>query len=499
MSKHFKPSLLLLALLMTLCLSEAAQGCSCGGWPTYCQAYASAEAVFVGTITSAEWVNPRKDETNTVVGEGQLARVHVEQVFKNMKQTEVLFRSDNTSCDAEFKEGQRWLFYAYFDRKAKAWRVRPCDRSTRVEGAADDLLYLQGLPASAQKTRLSVKLSHYEDEPEEGFNSVEKLSGVRVKLSGAGKSYEVYTNAEGVAVAEGLPPGSYAVEPDVPRGLKLRFPIYFGGVEVVPDKRPDRPSDAQSHRSGGEPRLVLGEKDCASVSFVYSSDTSIAGRLLGADGRPLPNVCLCLMPPDKVVASNWNFDCTDEQGRYELKEIPPGQYVIVVNDANKPTSFAPFRRAFYPGVFERERAGVLTVIPGTNLKDLDIYIPAQEPTRVIKGVLLYSDGKPVAQESVTFIPDSPREGYDDTSSTQTDAQGRFSMPVLQGLKGTVSGEMYTYVGEFENCPQLEQLIRKTGERSADFKTRPVRVEANADVQDVRLVFPFPFCKKARRE
>jgi hypothetical protein len=490
---HFKPSLILLAFPLMLVLCEAARACTCGGWPTTCQAYASAEAVFVGTVTSVEVLNPRKDEAGELVGDGQLARVNVEQVFKNMKQTEVVFRTENSTCDAVYKEGQRWLFYAYYDKKARVWLTHSCDRSTLVEGAADDLLYLQGLPASAQTTRLTVTLKHYEDEPEQGFKRIENLNGVKVRVIGAAKTYEVYTNAEGLAVAEGIPPGSYAVEPDVPKGLKLRFPIYFGSVEYPPDKPSDKQPDNRA------PKLVLEAKDCASVSFIYSADTSISGRLLGTDGRPLPNVCLALMPADRVVRDNWNFDCTDAQGRYELTEIPPGQYVIVINDDDKISSYAPFHRAFYPGVFERERAGVLTLIQGSNLKDLDIYIPAQEPTRVIQGVLLYSDGKPAAKVHVKFKADSVRDGYDGETGTDTDERGRFSLTVLQGLKGVLYGSMYTYSGEFQNCPQLEKILKTMNDRVPELQTKPVRVEVNTDMQEIRLTFPFPYCVKARRE
>jgi hypothetical protein len=60
--------------------------------------------------------------------DGQLARVHVEQAFKNMKQIEVVIRSANSDCDAVYKEGQRRLFYACYDRKGKAWTIRACDR-----------------------------------------------------------------------------------------------------------------------------------------------------------------------------------------------------------------------------------------------------------------------------------------------------------------------------------------------------------------------------------
>ena len=102
-------------------------------------------------------------------------------------------------------------------------------------------------------------------------------------------------------------------------------------------------------------------------------------------------------------------------------------------------------------------------------------------------------------EAVFFVPDTPREGYDGEVGVQTDEQGRFSMPVLHGLKGALRGSMYTYVGEHANCPHLDRLIRKAGERVSQVETRPVRVEVNADVQDVRLVFPFPFCPRAKRE
>ena len=464
-----------------------ARACSCGGYPAVCDSFRAADAVFVGSVQRIELPKPKKDDEGKEYVAGQIAYVQVEKVFKGTKQTQVIFRTDGSSCDAVYEEGERWLFYAYQDKKSGRWDTHACDRNSRVESAADDLLYLQGLPASAQKTRISGELKHYEDDPAEGFNLVKTIIGAKVTIKGEQRTYEVYTDKNGVYEVYGLPPGKYIVEPEIPPGLRLQFPMHFGARAV---DRDDRNSPL---------KLVLREKSCASVYFIYSADTSVSGTLFGADGRALPNVSLKLTPKDKPnTKDTWKYDYTDAQGRYKLDEIPPGEYLIVVNYHGKISSAEPFPAAYYPGVFEREKATVITLAAGDRLEGYDIHIPAQEATRVIRGVLLYSDGHPVVDESVNFIADGVKEGYDGEAGTQTDAQGRFSLTLLQGLRGSLSGHMYTYVGEYANCPQLDKLLRANGP-SMEVTTKPLRIEVNSDLQDIKLVFPFPRCEKAKRD
>jgi hypothetical protein len=457
--------------------------CSCGGYPTSCAAYAGAQAVFIGTVQQVQNQTTKNDEGQEYTF-GQVAHVQVEKVFKGLKETEVVFRSWGSSCDAVYKEGQRWLFYAVYDEKNKSWGIGACGRSTLIDGAAEDLLYLQGLPASAKKTRISGMLEHYEDDPEKGFTRVNNVIGAKVKIIGAQQAYEVYTNKDGVFEIYGLPPGRYQIDPEIPLGLKLRFPIYFGGVDY---------SDRNIVK------VVLEEKSCGSVNFLFSANTTIRGTLFGSDGLALPNVCLNLTPKDKKAASNWNFDCTNDQGRFELDKIPPGEYLIVVNSDGKISSNAPFPVAYYPGVFEKEKATVLAITDGTHLEDYDIHIPAQEASRVIQGVFLFSDGRPVADELVEFKAETVKEGYDGRAVTKTDAQGRFSLTLLQGLKGTLRGFMYTYLGEFVDCPKLDKLIKAKGNNAPDIGTKPMMLELNRDMTDVKLVFPFPACAKAKHD
>lgn len=449
-----------------------------------CEAYTSADAVFIGSVQRIEQHKPTKGSDGNEYTAGQIAHVQVEKIFKGINDSDVVFRSYGTSCDAVFKEGERWLFYAYYDKESKAWSIRACDRSTGIENAADDLLYLQGLPNSAQKTRISGTLEHYEEGPVKGFTRVKNLIGARVKIRGDQKSYEVYSDKSGVYEIYGLPPGKYAIEPEIPLGLKVRFPIYFGAVDY---------SDKQTEK------VVLTEKSCTGVNFVFSSDASISGRVWGVDGRAMPNVCLNLMPKDKPAASNWIFDCTDDEGRYKLDEIPPGEYFIVINSEGKISSDEPFPTAFYPGVFDKEKATVLTMTEGAYLQDYDIHIPSQEVRRLIQGVLLYADGRPVADEVVEFKSETVKEGYDGEVHTKTDAQGHFSLTVLQGLKGWLRGFMYTYEGEYVNCPQLDKLIKAEGGNARDVGTSPKKLEISRDIDDIKLVFPFPYCAKAKHE
>src|SRR5688572_6305352 len=94
--------------------------------------------------------------------------------------------------------------------------------------------------------------------------------------------------------------------------------------------------------------------------------------------------------------------------------------------------------------------------------------------------------------------DQVKEGFEGRAQSGTDDQGRFTLIVLEGLKGTLRGFMHTYEGEFENCPQLDKLIRAQGNKS-DVWTKPMPVEITRDMQNIKLTFPFPSCKRPKKE
>lgn len=242
--------------LLFVASAGAVGACECIGYASVCGSYQAADAVFVGAVQKVEQA-PREKVGN---GEGytadQIAYIRVEKVFKGLeRQTQVILRTEISSCSPTYKEGQRWLFYAYYDKKSKRWGTQSCDRNSLVEYAADDLLYLQGLPASAQKTRIAGELVRYEDDPVAGPRRVKSITGAKIKITGEGRTYEVYTNENGVYEIYGLPPGKYVVEPESLAGLKVGDPLNYG---------------EQDDSDGGPPKLVLTEKGCAGADFVYS-------------------------------------------------------------------------------------------------------------------------------------------------------------------------------------------------------------------------------------
>src|SRR5262245_9885770 len=341
-----KISLIALSFGLLISATNVVSASACGGYRTICAAYAAAEAVFVGYVQKVEPTDSKSKGAQSGIFSAYVAHVQVERVFKGGVKSEVIFRSGGRSRYPIYKEGQQWLFYAYYDKESQTWSIRDCDRSALIETAADDLLYLQALPASAQKTRLSGALERFENDPVKGFTRDENLGGVKVKVSDGQKIYEVYTDSGGVYEIYGLPPGEYDVQPDIPPGLKLRFKFRFGEIDS----------------SGGKGvKVALKEKSCANVDFTFGADTSISGMVFGADGRALPNVCLSLQPKENSLADNSQFSCADDQGRYKLSEIPPGEYIIVVNDDGKISSDKPFPTTYYPGVFDKERAAVLYI------------------------------------------------------------------------------------------------------------------------------------------
>jgi hypothetical protein len=461
----------LLTLLTLIVFPPAITACSCGGIDTVCGSFASAEAVFVGLVNQVDNKTAKAEDGREFVT-GQVARVQVEEAFKGIKQGEVIFKSYGTSCDPQYKEGQRWLFYAVYKKQDEAWTIRACDRSSLIQGAADDLHYLRALPESRMKTRIGGKLIDSANKP---------MMGVKIKITGKAGIKEVFTDKDGVYEIYGLPPGKYSIEPEVSPNMKVRFSMSSSG------------DDFSSRDSIG---VTLKENSCAGVSYYFTENTIIAGKVFGVDGRPLRDVCVRLLLKDSPDATEYLADCTDIQGAFKIDEIPLGEYYLLANVDGNISGREPFPTVFYPGVVEKQKATVLTFASGDKLQDFDIHIPVEKATRIIEGVLLFSDEQPASKAFVEFRNEVAQEGVDNEVHTSTDEQGRFSLPVLLGLKGTLRGFMYAYKGQYENCARLDKLLDSVN--GSDVGTQEIKMEVTNDLREVKLVFPFPHCVKAKR-
>ncbi len=437
-------SLLVLSFLLALAASNSAHACSRLDQRSVCEAAGSAEAIFVGYVYKVEQLKAKKDDLQREQIAGQIAHIRVENVFKGEIGPEIAIHSGMTSCGFSYQVGEQWVVYASYDKETETWSDGDvCGRSRQTKYAANDLLYLRRLPVSAQQTRISGVVEYLKSDPEKGTIST-TTSNVKVKIIGKRLTAEVYTDRNGIYEIYGLPPGEYLIKPEAPPGWTESFPI--------------RVADAADSEVESA-KVKLAEKSCAELNFSFHLDaeTSIAGKVRGADGRPLPNVLLGLQPKGKRALQAWQFVYTNLEGDYQLENIPPGEYLIVVNGNGDISSYAPFPKAYYPGVFKEEIAAVVKATRGDRLENYDINIPSQATTHTIQGMLLYADGRPVEKGYVQFKADKVEEGTVGEVRTQADAQGRFSLNILQGLDGRLYGFIYLNQDEYANCPALQKL------------------------------------------
>lgn len=466
------------ALALALGAGEAARACSCAGTPTPRASFERAAAVFVGVVTKAE---PDEKED----GE-QVVRVRVEEAFKGAATgEEIVLRQPGHNCAPKYKAGERALLYVHLHAETKTWEVYGCDRSGALEQTPDDLLYLRALPGSATRSRLSGVLHHYEDGPDQSFSLVRNVAGARVKIFGEKKTYEVVTDSNGVYELYDLPPGVYAIRPELPYGLKVRFPMPFG-------------ERAESEVDGAV-AVQLGEGGMAGSDFILGSDNVISGRVLDPQGNPMRDVCLELLSAEKAAPEGVPgriFDCTDEGGRYSLEDVPPGRYLIAANDKDRPTGREPFPRTFYPGVLDRARAGVVAVgATQERAEGYDISLPKLLPTVEVSGRLLYRDGRPVVGERVSFRQGGVLSGGD---GAMTDGEGRFAFRVLKGMAGTVGADVYVYEAKFATpCPDVSKILKEAEANAAYVETPPLRLAGDADATDLELFLPLSSCPLAR--
>ena len=486
------------SIALILAVTETANACSCGPRPTVLQSFEESDEVVIVRAVSVEKVQDKEDRYY-VEGVRSTTMV-VEKVFKGklkVRDEIIIGQGSGANCVSTFSEksvGHQFLFY--LDRPEKLshpsvpldeaglWFAYFCGRSRGLDYASEDLLYLENLSKLRGKTRISGSITGG------GYMYPDfEFEGQKIKIIGPKKTYQTKTDKDGVFEIYDLPPGKYFIEPEIPAGWKidpywLRYSSSVIGGELG---RPEM-------KSPNQVAVMLEPKKHASVDFVFTIDNYVRGRVLDPTGRGMYHVCVYLLQRGKDLG---RYDCTDEQGRFEITEVPEGEYVLVANQDGKPSSHEPFPRIFYPNVMERERAAVINIGPAENVANLDIVIPKLEETVTISGVLRYSDGKPVVAEWVNFKITTPNEKVHGDVRQQSDEAGRFTLRVLKGLTGELAAEDWLAKGLYKNCPKVDELIAKSGNDYVTVHSNVIKLTTEQDMYEVELTLPFPKCEKAK--
>lgn len=352
----------------------------------------------------------------------------------------------------------------------------------QVNLAADDLQYLEKIGEMRGKSRIygaidTNQITYF------GNGEIKKFDGLTVRISGNEKTYEVKTDKDGVYEIYDLPEGTYRISPEIPKGWQISSVSSFG--------------------SNGEKDLTLNSQvklktgKHAFYNFNFDATTMINGKVIDPSGKPMNGVCLDLLPfESKDLNSYVNNDCTDENGEFSIGRMAGGNYMLIANKNNKISSQEPFLTVFYPNVFERGNAKNIRIVEGENQKDIIVQIPSTKEIITLNGTFLSSDGVPVAFGRVHFDTKKADKAIDGKVWAITDKNGKFSIKILKGLKGNLSGFVVLDKNQFKDCPQIIKMFEEKSEINWYREiSNTIEIKANENFDNVELKLAISSCNK----
>jgi hypothetical protein len=457
---------------LSLFIVGQAWGCVCAAWPSAKDAWADSPVVFLGSV---ERTDPGGD-FEELVGRQQSVWVRVDEPFKGAQKDQTFeLKQGNNDCAPKFKTGERVVFYLDRREKSGVWVAPGCGRTRTLESAADDLLFLRKLPASAKRSRLSGEVEVYENAVPDGFRRIGVLPGVKVAAAKEGGApLDAFTNADGVYELYDLPPGKYKVTIEVPKGLRIDFPVRTGLRNL----------------DFSDTTVEIKSDSGVSIGFVLMADTKITGRVIDPEGKPMEGVCLDALPSSGTTAGPSRiFDCTKSDGTYTMEMMSPGQYQIVANREGMVTAREPFRTVYYPGTSDPKKAGLITVTAGSVVEGIDLRILSVEKLFKLSGVVQFDDGNPLAKAWIIYTDSSGKERQRKSAT----ADGSFSFSEVVGEGGAVHAEIMVSRDLASDCPQFSAAFRPNAFVTF-LKTPVLAISGESDEPNLVLVLPMKSCK-----
>ena len=407
---------IVVAFLCGSSLDTYACDCVFGGG-VVCEDFWKAKAVFLGTVIESKRVIHKQDGHEW---HQRLVRLSVDEAFTGVEgpQVEILTGLGDSDCGYGFRNTQQYLVYAYETQDGQL-QTSICTRTRHVSNAAEDLAYARGLAKAKPVGKLTVQVVRF-DRDKDGVGSQTALAGISVKIKGPETELNRTTDKNGTIVVSDLTAGDYEVSAAVPHGLTDR---------------------------GAPKKIKLAERGCGLVHLSLVVDGRLNGRVVSANGLPVPGAEIFLIAADsEKYRGHWAASYSDEKGNYSFDRIPVGRYVLIIRFDGMTSQNRPFPTLYYPGVPDRAEAKVFTIDEGQRIENFELVMPPMPAEHTIEGVVVGTDGRPVTGARAGYGSDSVSYRID------VDERGRFSFKAYEGTTLSVNASRELAPGKHVYSP-----------------------------------------------
>jgi len=401
----------MLVLACGILTPARAEACTCVGPRSACEALPTAGAVFAGEVVDIVDLDPKKQP---VSGGPLRVRLKVLEAFAGVDfgdagDVEVYTTPHSASCGYPFTRGGRYLVFAY-ETPDGMLGVSICSPTRPMGGLNGDLKYLRALKAAGHQIgRLRGRATYVEGSPSGAGPRPRPFAGARIFAPGNGRTIDVVSDRDGRFEIL-APPGKYTLDVQVPDGLY-----------------------AQRSR---QDVWILDPESCGEIDVRVHPDGHIVGRVVTAEGAPIPYVPVKLGEPKDVgrLASSYGKSArTDALGRFQLEKLPPGQYALGLLIPQFPNTSKPEIPVLMASAASGAVPRSIDVTVGGRVNVGDFVVRDIPRLVTILGIVVDQANRPVSNVTVdVFLLANRRINM--SSAVQTDDSGRFAFAAIPGAK-----------------------------------------------------------------
>jgi hypothetical protein len=344
-----------------------------------CELANSEQEIFIGRVVSS------MDETGSV-------RVQVLRTYRGLASGEITVAIVPTPG---LREGETYLFYS--SRAVKNHRVwhqsDVCSTKPLSSVAPDELAVLDGLKTGSPNGSVFGTL-----ERNLNFQDHEPIVGIQLLLNNGKQSYSGATDQGGKFDIGGLPPGVYRMSAKLPEAL---FLDESEPIEIFPH-------------------------GCFNADLSARNNATISGRIALPPGVKVAGTKVFAIPTS---GGGDTSGIADSQGRYTIRGLPVGEYVVGINVGNAlPRLQAPFPPTYFPGSRDPETAKKFAVSGPGHFSSVDISVPVASEVVRLTVKATYDDGRPVPDGliGISYTGAGARGGG------RTNSKGIASLSVARG-------------------------------------------------------------------